>query len=155
MQDHLHRQQVAPLVLLEHLKLKEFKEFKSFRSLLFCRVLDGLQRQCACDCKFARVIWNLCVIFWCFFLAKIARNDYDRIYRKGRKKIEAYLFYNRYIPFLYPFLLIIRNGENFAAKWRGIEGKNMNLRVRKGFWVANLQPILCSVLVQLKFSSFF
>ena len=25
MQDHLHRQQVAPLVLLEHLKLKEFK----------------------------------------------------------------------------------------------------------------------------------
>ena len=153
MQDHLHRQQVAPLVLLEHLKLKEFKEFKSFRSLLFCRVLDGLQRQCACDCKFARVIWNLCVWFDVFF----SKNCWKWlwIYRKGRKKIEAYLFYNRYIPFLYPFLLIIRNGENFAAKWRGIEGKNMNLRVRKGFWVANLQPILCSVLVQLKFSSFF
>ena len=115
MQDHLHRQQVAPLVLLEHLKIKGiqndfFSEFTILQSIMLfsshlvtwflivfgedvtkhlvngknctenhatkvtkkqklklpkyamSQALDGLQRQCLCDCKFAHVILNLCVI---------------------------------------------------------------------------------------------
>ena len=74
-----------------------------------------------CDLKF------VCDLM--FFLAKIARNDYE--FTEKEEKIATYLFYNRYIPFLYPFLLIIRNGENFAAKWRGIEGKKYELASEK------------------------